>query len=86
MSKAKPDNGPKLTPQQKAVITTKKKHGTDFYEKIGSEAGKKSPSAPFRDNPGLAKRAVEARWAKYRERKAMEAQLNGVEDNDKGIS
>lgn len=75
MSETSPANEAKsanLTPQQKAAITTKAKHGKDFYKRIGKKAGKNSGSAPFRDNPGLAKRAVEARWAKYRERKMAE--------------
>lgn len=55
-----------LTRQQKAARTTKRRHGADFYKVIGSQAGKNSTSAPFRDKPGLAAKAGNARWEKYR--------------------
>jgi hypothetical protein len=55
----------KVTPQQKAVVTTKLKHGEDFYKVIGKRAGEMSPSAPFKDVPGLASKAINARWERY---------------------
>lgn len=56
----------KLTPDQRRARTRKEKYGEDFYRKIGSKGGKNSPSQ-FTSQSGT--KAVEARWAKYRETK-----------------
>lgn len=67
-----------LTRQQKAALTTKARHGKDFYKRIGKEAGSKSTSAPLRDVPGLASKAVNARWNRYYQKLAEEAMSKGL--------
>lgn len=67
-----------LTRQQKAAITTKERHGEDFYKRIGRDAGNKSTSAPFRDSPGLASKAVGARWNRYYVKLTKEAIAKGL--------
>lgn len=52
---------------QKIRDTLIGKYGEDYYSKMGKKGGKKSDNRPFRDNPGAAKKAIEARWRKYRE-------------------
>lgn len=44
---------------QKAAATNKRKHGSDFYSRIGRKGGLKShpETRPFTLNPELAKRA-----------------------------
>lgn len=55
--------------RKRQVKTTKENHGDDFYKKAGSAGGKKSTT---KFNSDAAKKAVEARWAKYREQKEKE--------------
>ncbi len=40
---------------QKAALTNKQRHGSDFYAKIGSKGGKKGTTGGFAANPELAK-------------------------------
>lgn len=57
-----------LTPdRQKQVETAKQRYGEDFYKRIGSRGGKKTPT---KFNSESGRKAVEARWAKYREAQA----------------
>lgn len=39
----------------KAALTNKKKHGEDFYERIGSKGGQAGHTGGFAANPELAK-------------------------------
>ena len=48
--------------RRRQVETTKKRHGEDFYKKIGLK------SARFKD-PKLAKEAINKRWADVKEKK-----------------
>ena len=47
----------KLTSIQQAVETTKKRHGKDFYSKIGTIGGKKKVPKGFAVNIELARQA-----------------------------
>ena len=49
------------------------KYGEDYYSTIGSKGGRKSNNRPFKDNPSAARKAVNARWERYRAAKAAEA-------------
>lgn len=40
---------------KKASITTKKKYGDDFYQRIGRRGGKNGHTGGFASNPELAK-------------------------------
>jgi len=51
----------------KQVETTKERYGPNHYKEIGSKGGKLSGT---RFDSTTAKKAVEARWKKYREEKA----------------
>lgn len=44
-----------------------KKYGENYYSGLGKVGGKRSKNRPFRDRPGAAKKAIDARWKKYRE-------------------
>lgn len=41
----------------KASLTNKKKHGDDFYRRIGSKGGQNGHTGGFAANPELAKKA-----------------------------
>ena len=41
----------------KASLTNKKKHGDDFYRRIGSKGGQNGHTGGFATNPELAKKA-----------------------------
>lgn len=55
-----------LTPDQRRA-QTRMKNDPDFYKKIGRKGGKNNPK---KFNSERGKAAVEARWAKHRERQA----------------
>lgn len=59
--------------RKKQVQTTKERHGSDHYQKIGHAGGKNNPQK-FTSDSG--KRAVEARWAKHRAAKLKEEKGN----------
>lgn len=40
---------------QKAATTNKKRHGSDFYKKIGSKGGQSGHTGGFAYNPALAR-------------------------------
>lgn len=42
---------------QKAAATNKKRHGNDFYKKIGSKGGQNGHTGGFASNPELARTA-----------------------------
>lgn len=41
----------------KAALTNRKRHGSNFYERIGAEGGRKSRGGGFAKNPALARTA-----------------------------
>ena len=53
---------------EKARDSIYKKFGEGFYADMGRVSGKKSKNRPFRD-PEAARRAVNARWDRYRQQK-----------------
>jgi hypothetical protein len=48
------------------------RYGEDYFQKLGVKAGAASTSRPFATVPGAARKAVNARWERYRARKAAE--------------
>lgn len=57
----------------RAAETNKRKHGNDFYVKIGAEGGKKSTGGGFAANPELAREA--GRKGGLKSRKKRKEQL-----------
>lgn len=56
----------------KAAATNKKKHGKDFYKRIGALGGQKSKGGGFAANPEIAREAGRRGGLKSRKNKKKE--------------
>tara|TARA_R110000868_G_scaffold84916_2_gene239204 strand:+ start:1171 stop:1365 length:195 start_codon:yes stop_codon:yes gene_type:complete len=55
----------KISPQEKAAITTKERHGDDFFSKIG-----KHNNRVLKGNSEAMRELAQLRWKKHNEDKA----------------